>query len=109
MQCLSCSEVIDDDSCYCDMCGTELRICPKHNTPVAGKRCTQCGEPWILASSRSAAQGGRAASDAASAHLGQTSSAAPAPAAISGTRRLSDSESSRGAAPRLRLRNRNLG
>jgi hypothetical protein len=110
MQCLSCSEVIDDDSCYCDMCGTELRICPTCKTPVAGKCCTQCGTPSILAASRSASRDVRGVPDVAPDQLRRTSGAASTRADVSGgRRRLSDIEPVRGPVPRLRLRNKNLG
>lgn len=109
MKCLACSEAIDDDCCYCDLCGAAVSICPSCNTPVAGKWCTQCGKPSILAASRSAAVHASSASASAPAQQAGAPALAPAPAAIAGTRRLTAGGSVKGAAPRLRLRNKTLG
>jgi hypothetical protein len=50
MQCVSCSELIDDDAYYCDMCGREVMLCPSCKLPVSGKWCTSCGAPSVGAS-----------------------------------------------------------
>lgn len=44
-----CREFIDDDSCFCDMCGKEVILCPSCNIPVTAKWCTRCGEQGIAA------------------------------------------------------------
>lgn len=51
MECPKCKATIDDDSYFCDLCGTELMMCPKCRAPRKGKRCTQCGSVLVPASS----------------------------------------------------------
>jgi len=38
-----CLIEIDDDSKFCDQCGSEILICPKCNTPGTGKFCAKDG------------------------------------------------------------------
>lgn len=53
--CPICKERIDDDSYFCEHCGTELYICPACFPQTrtfgkgAGKRCGQCGGPLVPA------------------------------------------------------------
>ena len=109
MQCLSCSEVIDDDSCFCDMCGTRVTVCASCKVPVAGKWCTLCGKPAVQAASLilSLHSAPSPAPAPAQPRPRGASGVGPGSASASGTRRLSDAEP--GAMPRLRLRNKNLG
>lgn len=53
MKCPKCKSEIEDDSLFCDQCGTELMICPQCGTLGKGKRCTQCGTELIKKSSAS--------------------------------------------------------
>ena len=53
MQCASCSESIDDDSYFCDMCGVELTLCPSCDVPITGKWCTRCGAQGVTAATKS--------------------------------------------------------
>lgn len=53
MQCASCSESIEDDSLFCDMCGVELTLCPSCDVPIGGKWCTRCGAQGVVAASKS--------------------------------------------------------
>jgi hypothetical protein len=43
MQCTQCKEQIEDDSRFCDQCGTGLKLCPICGVPGKGKCCTKCG------------------------------------------------------------------
>ena len=108
MQCLACNELIDDGSCFCDMCGMALTICASCRVPVAGKCCTKCGKPAVLASSLSASQDARRAPDAASTQPSGPATTGPASATAAGTRRLVDVEPPGAAVPKLRLRNKVL-
>lgn len=56
MECPKCKAAIDDDSFYCDQCGSEIMMCPKCRAPRKGKRCTQCGSVLVPASSMGSAQ-----------------------------------------------------
>ena len=51
--CPNCNKHIDDDSYYCEHCGTKLYACPKCHTigKGEGKRCGQCGTKLVEASS----------------------------------------------------------
>lgn len=49
VNCPKCKIDIEDDSFFCDQCGTELFICPTCRVFGKGKRCTQCGQPLIAA------------------------------------------------------------
>lgn len=48
--CPICKAEIDNDSYFCDQCGTELYFCPNCKKPSKGKRCTQCGTALVKAS-----------------------------------------------------------
>jgi len=50
MQCSSCKEIIDDDSCYCDQCGEQIFVCTVCGRPGKGKRCVLDGKEMIQAS-----------------------------------------------------------
>ena len=41
--CPNCKAEIDDDSHYCDQCGSELLYCERCGRVGQGRRCTQCG------------------------------------------------------------------
>ena len=106
MQCPACDELIDDDSCFCDMCGVVLTICASCRVPVAGKCCIKCGKPAVLASSLSHPRDSLRARPPA-----QPSGAAnnlPASTEATGTQRLTDVECPGAAVPKLRLRNKVL-
>ena len=51
MKCFDCKAIIDDDSWYCDQCGTKIYICPDCHIPGKGegKRCGQCGKRLVAA------------------------------------------------------------
>ena len=49
MQCPSCKEPIDNDSRFCDLCGSKIMICPSCNIPRKGKFCTQCNSELVPA------------------------------------------------------------
>lgn len=49
MKCPYCKETIDDDSCYCDQCGKELRFCPECRQPKRGTACPACGADLLPA------------------------------------------------------------
>lgn len=56
MFCYHCKGEIDDDSLFCDLCGTKIYICPECHIPGKGegKRCGFCGKPLVEAASLSA-------------------------------------------------------
>jgi hypothetical protein len=92
MQCPACTEVVDDDSAYCDQCGVQILRCQFCKTPGRGKRCTKCGAPMIS--------------------LGTAPEpAVPGPplANVGGTRRLDANEPAPSTGPALRLMNNTLG
>lgn len=47
MKCPYCQNIIDDDSRYCDQCGTQLMFCPGCAQPKKGSSCPRCGEMLI--------------------------------------------------------------
>ncbi|MEI6456407.1 MAG: FHA domain-containing protein [bacterium] len=47
IDCPKCKVEIEQDSCYCDQCGQELKICPQCTTFGKGNRCTKCGTVLI--------------------------------------------------------------
>lgn len=49
MLCPKCKFDIDNDSCYCDQCGQEIRYCQSCRRPGKGNRCTACGGRMIPA------------------------------------------------------------
>lgn len=51
--CPLCKEEIDNDSCFCDQCGSLLYVC-SHCHVIGkgeGKRCGQCGKELVAATS----------------------------------------------------------
>ncbi len=108
MQCLACNELIDDGSYFCDMCGVALTVCASCRVPVAGKCCTKCGKPAVLASSLGPAHDAQHAAAAASAQPSTSTGSGLASSRANATRLQADVEPSREAVPKLRLRNKNL-
>ena len=53
MKCLNCKSTIDNDSWFCDQCGTKIYICPECHIPGKGegKRCGMCGSKLVDAAS----------------------------------------------------------
>lgn len=53
MKCYNCKSQIEDDSWYCDQCGTQIFLCPDCHTPGKGegKRCGMCGRKLVSAES----------------------------------------------------------
>lgn len=49
MLCPKCKFEIDNDSCYCDQCGQEIRYCQSCRRPGKGNRCTACGGRMLSA------------------------------------------------------------
>lgn len=47
MKCPYCLSIIEDDSRYCDQCGTMLMFCPSCGVPKKGSSCPRCGEVLI--------------------------------------------------------------
>ena len=45
MECPTCKADVDDDSWFCDQCGTELFKCSQCGRPGKGKRCAFDGKP----------------------------------------------------------------
>lgn len=52
MKCFICKNDIEDDSLFCDQCGTKIFICPDCRIPGKGegKRCGKCGHLLVDAS-----------------------------------------------------------
>ncbi len=51
MKCFECKANIDDDSLFCDQCGTKIYLCPDCRVPGKGegKRCGLCGKKLVAA------------------------------------------------------------
>lgn len=51
MKCFECKADIDDDSLFCDQCGTKIYLCPDCRVPGngEGKRCGLCGKKLVAA------------------------------------------------------------
>lgn len=49
IECPNCKAEIDDDSLYCDQCGSALSFCTKCGRVGVGKCCSSCGAPMTLA------------------------------------------------------------
>lgn len=45
--CPKCKSEIDDDSRFCDQCGSEIFYCSQCRRPGKGLRCTACGAPNV--------------------------------------------------------------
>lgn len=119
MQCAFCKEAIDDDSCYCDLCGEEVKRCTACGKTGKGKICTACGNALIAAkglpspvdnvpvsaSSSSIGTG----TTAPKAPTDATATSAPRDLTAGGTVRASnDSISATPVLPELHLMNKNL-
>lgn len=108
MQCAFCKEIIDDDSFCCDMCGEEIKTCPGCNKPGKGKKCTSCGTALITIKSQAEPSVENGTNAGAQTPLFAAGKAPDPMASVSGTQRLSDSESVISAVPQLRLLNKNI-
>lgn len=111
MECMSCKEVIDADSIFCDMCGTELSVCAKCRTPIAGKWCAKCGGPKVLASTLVASGSKPQSSSINQGGVVSSVFSQDATASVlheSGTRRVDGAAPIPAATPKLRLRNQPL-
>ncbi len=110
MQCAFCKESIDDDSCFCDMCGEEIKACPGCKKPGKGKVCTTCGTPLTTIKSQSEPSVGSGATANAPPPPPPSGGITPEPAstAAGGTYRLPDNEPTKSAIPQLRLLNKNI-
>lgn len=51
MKCFECKADIEDDSLFCDQCGTKIYLCPHCRVPGKGegKRCGLCGKKLVAA------------------------------------------------------------
>lgn len=51
MKCQNCKSSIDNDSWFCDQCGTKIYLCPECRTlgKGEGKRCGMCGSKLVSA------------------------------------------------------------
>ena len=49
MKCPFCKAIIDDDSWFCDQCGTALKFCPECRQPNRGTECAACGADLVTA------------------------------------------------------------
>ena len=49
MKCPFCKAIIDDDSWFCDQCGTALKFCPECRQPKRGTECAACGADLVTA------------------------------------------------------------
>lgn len=47
IECPSCSEMIPEDSLYCDMCGVKLLECINCSTIGCDEFCPECGKPMV--------------------------------------------------------------
>lgn len=94
MECAACREFIDDDSCFCDICGKEVLLCPSCNIPVTGKWCTSCGGQGLAAAGKQSSGGSATPTDP-----GPPASAPQAAPTV---------RSSPAAQPALRLRSKTL-
>ena len=87
MDCPSCKNSIDDDSFFCDQCGSELYTCPKPRCAKLGKAGKACSDHGLkLVSVKDASPGGTvslqpAAAAATSPSTSAAASLAAAPAA----------------------------
>lgn len=59
MKCQNCKSSIDDDSWFCDQCGSKIYLCPECRTPGKGegKRCGMCGSKLVTAQELAGAKG----------------------------------------------------
>lgn len=75
--CPKCKQLIEDDSWFCDQCGTELMVCPSCRTIKRGMTCNQCGTKLVTA--KAFAQNGGSVKDPTTPPVGNTQNAGPSP------------------------------
>lgn len=79
MNCAFCSQMIDDDSYFCDQCGQQILLCPTCGALGTKKRCTNDGTPLVTAQERAqgASPGGAAPQGPPTAAPAQPTGATP--------------------------------
>lgn len=75
--CPKCKQLIEDDSWFCDQCGTELMVCPSCRTIKRGMTCNQCGTKLVTA--KAFAQNGGSVKDPTTPPVGNTQNIGPSP------------------------------
>lgn len=75
--CPKCKQPIEDDSWFCDQCGTELMVCPSCRTIKRGMTCNQCGTKLVTA--KAFAQNGGSVKDPTTPPVGNTQNVGPTP------------------------------
>lgn len=75
--CPKCKQLIEDDSWFCDQCGTELMACPSCRTIKRGMTCNQCGTKLVTA--KAFAQNGGSVKDPTTPPVGNTQNVGPSP------------------------------
>lgn len=75
--CPKCKQLIEDDSWFCDQCGTELMVCPSCRTIKRGMTCNQCGTKLVTA--KAFAQNGGSVKDPTTPPVGNTQNVGPSP------------------------------
>ena len=75
--CPKCKQLIEDDSWFCDQCGTELMVCPSCRTIKRGMTCNQCGTKLVTA--KAFAQNGGSVKDPTTPSVGNTQNVGPSP------------------------------
>lgn len=75
--CPKCKQLIEDDSWFCDQCGTELMVCPSCRTIKRGMTCNQCGTKLVTA--KAFAQNGGCVKDPTTPPVGNTQNVGPSP------------------------------
>ena len=75
--CPKCKQLIEDDSWFCDQCGTELMVCPSCRTIKRGMTCNQCGTKLVTA--KAFAQNGGSVKDSTTPPVGNTQNVGPTP------------------------------
>lgn len=75
--CPKCKQLIEDDSWFCDQCGTELMVCPSCRTIKRGMTCNQCGTKLVTA--KAFAQNGGSVKDPTTPPGGNNQNVGPSP------------------------------
>lgn len=75
--CPKCKQLIEDDSWFCDQCGTELMVCPSCRTIKRGMTCNQCGTKLVTA--KAFAQNGGSVKDPTTPPVSNTQNVDPSP------------------------------
>lgn len=75
--CPKCKQLIEDDSWFCDQCGTELMVCPSCRTIKRGMTCNHCGTKLVTA--KAFAQNGGSVKDPTTPPVGNTQDVGPSP------------------------------